>query len=95
MQIKIESDGTIAGTRIFDAETHAAIGLVQSITWTAKADDVWAECTIKLIKCPIDAMVDATIIEEIIGPINALDNRDTDPSQIDHNHDQTEQILPE
>ena len=53
MKIRIDSDGTAAGTRVTDEEGKL-IGYVQEITWKVGVGSPVATCDIKVIAVPIN-----------------------------------------
>jgi hypothetical protein len=64
MKIKIESDGTTAGTSVVD-ENGSRVGYVQEIVWRIKVGEL-ATCSILLTKMPASIMANEfTMVEEL------------------------------
>src|SRR3990167_3463131 len=73
MRIKIISDGTTLGTKVIDEETGEKIGLIQKIVWSADVNKVITECTVKLVKVPVE------IITEAEAEANPLERAEANP----------------
>lgn len=56
MQIKIISDGMVAGTRVVDAKTGEEIEGVTFIRWELSVNGVVATAELKFINVPVEAV---------------------------------------
>jgi hypothetical protein len=54
MKIKVISDGTITGTKVFDADTGELMPGVQAVTWHLDTDSVSADVVIKMVQVPVE-----------------------------------------
>lgn len=62
MKLKIISDGTNAGAKLFDEDTGECLSLVQKLTWEAAADGFpLSKVTIELLNVPVDIVATADI----------------------------------
>ncbi len=49
MKLKIISDGTKVGTRLVNAETGEAIGLIQNLKWEVDVKEPFTKVTVTLL----------------------------------------------
>jgi hypothetical protein len=77
MEVKIVSDGTVIGTKIFDATTGAELKNVTSITWDLNVDKWEATVDMTLINVPVElrGKADVTIEEWPLKELMPSDTR--------------------
>ena len=68
MEIKIVSDGTALGTKIYDAVTGAELKNVSRISWELDADSWDAKVEMTLINVPMELRGKATVTVEDLVP---------------------------
>lgn len=70
MEIKIVSDGTVMGTKVFDAVTGAELRNVESISWelNAASNDWNARVEMTLINVPMELRGKANVTVEDLVP---------------------------
>lgn len=62
MKLKLISDGTNAGTKLFDEETGESVPLIQKIIWEANSDGFrLAKVTIELLNVPVEIVSTAEV----------------------------------
>ena len=62
MRIRIESDGTPAGTNVYD-ENGRPLSNVLEIRWQCRVGDPMAKAVLTVMKMPVDLTADATVVE--------------------------------
>lgn len=62
MKLKIISDGTSVGTKLFDEDTGESVPLVQRLTWEATADGFnLTKVTVELLNVPVEIVAKADV----------------------------------
>lgn len=68
---KVESDGTLGGTKVINTKTGKLVGRVQKVVWSMDINDGISRCDLTILGMPIDAQ--ATVA-------NLTYTNDTNPS---------------
>lgn len=54
MKLKLISDGTAPGTRLFNKESGETIGCIENVKWEMDAKDHFAKVTITLLNVEVE-----------------------------------------